>query len=83
MRIPLGRDRCLVVELRARCRHQVLGICPRCHPSEVRTLRNLKLALALAWLERLSAPDPYISNVDQVRRIARDAVHQVADLSHP
>ena len=80
MRIPLGFDRCLVLELRPRCRHGVLGICPRCYPAEARTLRNKKLALALAWLERLSVPDPYLTEVTQLQRIASDARQAVADL---
>jgi hypothetical protein len=81
IRIPLGRDRCLVLEVRARCRHNVLGICPRCYPAESRTQRNRKLCLALAWLERLSAEDPHIKDVKQVRRIAADALAGIADLT--
>lgn len=79
MRIPLG-SRCIVIEWRQRCRHEVLGICPRCYPDEVRTRRNRKLAMAIAWLERLSVADPYVTNLPQVRQQARDALDQVADL---
>lgn len=81
MRIPLGRNRCLLLELRPRCQHNVLGICPRCFPAEARTRRNRKLALAIAWLERISIPDPHIRSLDQVQKIAADALNQVADLT--
>lgn len=80
MRIPLGRDRCWVIELRSRCRHEVLGICPRCWPAEARTRRNRKLSLAIAWLERLAVKDPHIVTTPQVRRIASDALNAIADL---
>lgn len=81
MRIRLGRNRCLFFELRKRCRHNVLGICPRCYPAEARTRRNKKLALAIAWLERIRAPDPHINTLDQVQRIADDALEHIAHLS--
>jgi hypothetical protein len=80
MRIRLGFA-LLVLELRTRCRHNVIGICPRCYPAEARTLRNKKLALAIAWLERIRTPDPHIRNLDQVQRIADDAINQIADLT--
>lgn len=80
MRIPLG-SRCIVIEWRQRCRHEVLGICPRCYPDEVRTRRNRKLAMAIAWLQRLSVEDPYVTDVRQLRQQARDALDQVGDLS--
>ena len=81
IRIALGRNRCLVLELRARCRHNVLGICPRCYPAEARTRRNRKLAVALAWLERMSIPDPHAQTADQVRAMAAHALSKVADLT--
>jgi hypothetical protein len=81
MRIRLGSATCLLIEVRKRCRHNVIGICPRCYPAEARTLRNKKLALAIAWLERIGTPDPQIRNLDQVQRIAHDALEQVADLT--
>lgn len=80
MRIRLGWY-LLVLELRGRCRHNVIGICPRCYPAESRTLRNKKLALAIAWLDRIRSPDPHISTLDQVQRMASDAIDQVADLT--
>ncbi len=73
-------NHCLVLEWRGRCRHDVVGICPRCFPSEARTLRNKKLALAVAWLERLAAADPQVKEVPQLRRMAADAYQAVADL---
>lgn len=79
MRIRLF-NHCLVLEWRGRCRHEVVGICPRCFPSEVRTLRNKKLALALAWLERLAVEDPHITQVGQCRRMAADAYRAIGDL---
>jgi hypothetical protein len=81
MRIPLGRSTCLFLELRHRCRHDVVGICPRCYPTEARTRRNRKLALAIAWLDRIRTPDPHIRTLDQVQKIAADAIDQVADLT--
>jgi hypothetical protein len=80
MRIRLGWY-LLVLELRGRCRHNVIGICPRCYPIESRTLRNKKLALALAWLDRIRSPDPHVNTLDQVQRMASDAIDQVADLT--
>lgn len=80
MRIRLGWW-LLVLELRGRCRHNVIGICPRCYPAESRTLRNKKLALAIAWLDRIRTPDPHIHNLDQVQRMAADALEHVADLT--
>ncbi len=80
MRIRLGWY-LLVLELRGRCRHNVIGICPRCYPAESRTLRNKKLALAIAWLDRIRSPDPHINTLDQVQRMASDAIDQVADLT--
>jgi hypothetical protein len=81
MRIPLGRNRCLFVELRARCRHDVVGICPRCWPDESRTRANRKLSLAIAWLDRIRSPDHQIKTVEQLRRIAHDAINSIADLT--
>jgi hypothetical protein len=81
MRIPLGHGRCLFLEVRARCRHQVIGICPRCHPAESRTLRNKKLCLAIAWLQRFKATDPHITNLEQVRGMATHALDAIADLT--
>ena len=81
MRIPLTRSKCLFLELRRRCQHNVYGICPRCYPAESRTLRNKKLALAIAWLERIKTPDPYLRNLDQVQKMAGDALEQVGDLT--
>lgn len=81
MLIPVGRNRWLLLEFRQRCRHDVIGICPRCYPAEARTRRNRKLALALAWLERIRTPDPHIRNLDQVQRMAADAIEHVADLT--
>lgn len=81
VRIPVGRNRLLVLELRRKCRHRVLGICPRCYPSEVRTLRNRKLCAAIAWLERLGAVDPHVTTVAQLRRMARDALTLVAEMT--
>jgi hypothetical protein len=81
MRIFLGRSRCLFLELRPRCRHDVVGICPRCWPSESRTRRNKKLALAIAWLDRIRSPDPTITTLDQAKRMADDAIQHVADLT--
>jgi hypothetical protein len=46
----------------------------------VRTLRNKKLALALAWLERIATPDPYVTDIKQLRRMAEDGRQNVADL---
>lgn len=80
MRIRLGWY-LLVLELRGRCRHNVIGICPRCYPAESRTLRNKKLALAIAWLDRIRSPDPHVNTLDQVQRMASDAIDQVADLT--
>lgn len=81
MRIPLGRSSCLFLEIRARCRHDVLGICPRCYPTEARRRSNRKLALAIAWLIRIKTPDPHIRTLDQVQRIASDALEQIGDLT--
>jgi hypothetical protein len=81
MRIPLGRNRCLFVELRARCPHDVVGICPRCWPRESRTRRNRKLSLAIAWLDRIRSPDHHIKTIEQVRRMADDAINSIADLT--
>jgi len=81
MRIPLGRNRCLVLELRARCRHEVLGICPQCYPAEARTRRNRKLAMALAWLDRIRAPDPHVTELRQVQAMADHALATIADLT--
>jgi len=79
MRIALG-SRCIVIEWRRVCRHQVLGICPRCYPDEVRTRRNRKLEMALAWLQRFAADDPYVTTVQQMRRQAIDALDHIADI---
>jgi len=81
MRIFLGRSRCLVLELRPRCRHGVVGICPRCWPQESRTRRNKKLALAIAWLDRIRTPDSHIHTLGQTQRMADDAIRQIADLT--
>jgi hypothetical protein len=81
MRIPLTYDRCLVLELRARCRHDVLGICPRCYPAESRTLRNRKLAIAIAWLQRIRATDPFIKDPAAARGMAEHALSQIGDLT--
>lgn len=81
MRIFFGRSRCLFLELRARCRHDVVGICPRCWPSESRTRRNRKLALAIAWLDRIRSPDPHVKTLDQAKRMADDAIQHIADLT--
>ena len=81
MRILLSRSRCLILELRPRCRHDVIGICPRCWPQESRTRRNKKLALAIAWLDRIRTPDPHVTTLDQARRMADDGIQQVADLT--
>lgn len=81
MRIFIGRSRCLFVELRRRCRHDVVGICPRCWPAESRTRRNRKLALAIAWLDRIRSPDPHVKTIDQARRMAHDAIQTIADLT--
>lgn len=80
MRIPFGRSRCLVLEFRRRCQHDVLGVCPRCYPAEARTLRNKKLALALAWLERIETPDPVIVDLRQAQAMARSARYDIAKL---
>jgi hypothetical protein len=81
MRILLSRSRCLILELRPRCRHDVIGICPRCWPQESRTRRNKKLALAIAWLDRIRTPDPHVTTLDQARRMADDGIQHVADLT--
>jgi hypothetical protein len=81
MLVPWGRGRWLLLEVRKRCRHSVIGICPRCYPVEARTRRNKKLALAIAWLERIHIPDPHITNLDQVRRIAGEAIQHISDLT--
>lgn len=79
MRIPLG-SRCLVIELRTRCRHDVVGICPRCYPSESRTRRNRKLALAIAWLDRIRTPDPYVTRLEQAQAMAKSALNDVSNI---
>jgi hypothetical protein len=81
MRIFLGRSRCLFIELRPRCRHRVIGICPRCWPQESRTRRNKKLALAIAWLDRIRTSDPHVRTLGQAQRMADDAIQQIADLT--
>jgi hypothetical protein len=81
IRIPLSPSRCLVLELRARCRHDVLGICPRCYPDEARTRRNRKLCAAIAWLERIRAPDPHVTELRQAQQMADHALSTVADLT--
>jgi hypothetical protein len=81
IRIPLGHNRCLVLEVRARCRHDVLGICPRCYPAESRTRRNRKLALAIAWLDRIRSVDPFVKDISQVRSMAAHALDTIADLT--
>jgi hypothetical protein len=70
-----------VLELRARCRHNVLGICPRCYPAEARTRRNRKLCMALAWLERIRAHDPHVTQLRQVQQMADHAIATIADLT--
>lgn len=80
MKIRLG-PRLLVVELRGRCTHDVIGICPRCWPKDARTLRNKKLALAIAWLDRIRTPDPYVQTLGQAQKMADDAIQHVADLT--
>jgi hypothetical protein len=81
MRIYLTPSRCLFLELRARCRHDVVGICPRCWPHESRTRRNRKLSLAIAWLDRIRSPDPSLKTLDQAQRMAHDAINSIADLT--
>jgi hypothetical protein len=81
IRIPFGRNRWLVLELRARCRHNVPGICPRCYPAEARTRRNRKLAVALAWLERIRAPDPQVTELRQAQGMADHALRTIDDLT--
>jgi hypothetical protein len=81
MVIPLGHGRCLFLELRTRCRHDVLGICPRCYPAESRTRRNKKLALALAWLVRISADDLHVTTLKQSQEMARHAINAVENLT--
>lgn len=81
MRIPLGRNRCLFLEFRARCSHDVVGICPRCWPSESRTRRNKKLSLAIAWLDRIRSPDPNVSQLGQAQAMANTAIRDIADLT--
>jgi len=81
MRIFLGRSRCLFLEVRARCRHDVVGICPRCWPAESRTRRNRKLALAIAWLDRIRSPDPHVQSLGHAQRMADDAIQHIADLT--
>lgn len=71
----------MFLEVRRRCRHHVVGICPRCYPAESRTLRNKKLALAIAWLEHIAGDNPHIRTLDQVRRVAKDAREMIADLT--
>jgi hypothetical protein len=81
MRIFLSRSRCVVIEFRRRCRHDVVGICPRCWPLESRTRRNKKLSLAIAWLDRIRSPDPHVQTLAQVQRMANDAIQHIADLT--
>lgn len=81
MRIFLARSLCLIVEFRRRCRHQVVGICPRCWPSESRTRRNRKLALAIAWLDRIRTPDPHVDSLRQAQQMADDAIKHISDLT--
>jgi len=80
VKINLGRWH-LVLELRGRCRHNVIGICPRCWPKDARTLRNKKLALAIAWLDRIRTPDAFVTRLDQVQRMADDAIKHISDLT--
>jgi hypothetical protein len=75
------RSHCLIVELRPRCLHGVVGICPRCWPAEARTRRNKKLALAIAWLDRIRTHDPHVTTLDDVRGMANSAIQHIADLT--
>ena len=80
MKIKVGSF-CLVIELRTRCTHGLVGICPRCWPDEARTRRNRKLALALAWLERIAAHDPHVSTLAQAKAMANSAIQNIQDLT--
>jgi hypothetical protein len=71
----------MVIELRKRCCHDVVGVCPRCWPSESRTRRNRKLALAIAWLDRIRTPDPYVTDLRQAQKMADSAIQNIADLT--
>lgn len=79
VRIPLARNLCLVIQVRRRCRHNVLGVCPRCYPRESRRFANRKLCMALAWLQQIKASDPRLTVQDK-ERMARDALEQIGDL---
>jgi len=69
------------LDIRKRCPHKVDGICPRCYPAESRTPANRKLSLAIAWLDRIRITDPQIRSLDQVQKMAGDALDQVRDLT--